>query len=362
MWWIVGAILLFAAIGIAARLLNRGSGDYDSFTRRLRRRPHRDAFRGSDDVDEPPQRRVAIIVNPTKVEGWSEVRARIAGVCAANAWAPPTWVETTVSEPGTTQARAAVQDGADLVCALGGDGTVRAVGKGVVGTGIPLGLLAAGTGNLLARNLDLPMYSIERALLVALTGQNKTVDVGHIVMERAENNHEPEEDHFLVMAGLGFDAAVMAGAPESLKRQVGNAAYIASGVRNMWGPQFKIKMSVDGGIPFSRRAKTVLFGNCGKIFGGLVLMPEAKIDDGFIDSVIMSPKGLAGWTAVLARVVSRKRRGHPIVDHHTGREITVRCDRPEELQLDGDTLGQVRRVTVRVLPGALVVRVAPTEA
>ena len=91
-------------------------------------------------------------------------------------------------------------------------------------------------------------------------------------------------------------------------------------------------------------------------------MPEAKIDDGFIDSVIMSPKGLAGWTAVLARVVSRKRRGHPIVDHHTGREITVRCDRPEELQLDGDTLGQVRRVTVRVLPGALVVRVAPTEA
>ena len=150
----------------------------------------------------------------------------------------------------------------------------------------------------------------------------------------------------------------MAGAPEHLKRQVGNAAYILAGLRNMKGPQFKARLSVDGGMEFTRRTRTVLLGNCGKIFGGLVLMPEAKIDDGLIDAVAMSPKGIVGWTAVLARVVSRQRKGHLIVDHHTGHEIRVRMDRPEELQLDGDTLGPVRSVTASVRSGALVVRVA----
>jgi diacylglycerol kinase family enzyme len=303
-----------------------------------------------------------VVVNPIKVTDLPEVHARFAWVCAANGWSPPSWLQTTADEPGTVQARRAVEEGADLGGALGGDGTVRAVVKGLLGSETPIGLLPGGTGNLLARNLDLPIDSVEKALVVALTGHNKSVDVGHIVIDRSGEDHTPEEDHFVVMAGLGFDAAVMAGAPEHLKRQVGNAAYIASGLRNMWGPQFRIRMSVDGHLPFSRRAKTVLFGNCGRIFGGLVLMPEAKIDDGLVDAVIMSPKGLAGWTAVLARVLSRQRRGHPIVDHHTGTEITVRCDRPEELQLDGDTLGPVRRVTVSVVPKALVVRVPPPAA
>ena len=357
LWWIVGAVVLFAAIGVAAAMANRGTGDYDALSQRLRRRrPHRDTFRETPVDDEPP-RRAAVIVNPTKFDDLPDVRARIAGVCAANGWGPPIWAETTVAEPGTSQARQALAAGAVLVCPLGGDGTVRAVAKALVDTGTPLGLLPAGTGNLLARNLDLPIDSIEKALVVALTGHNKSVDVGHIVIDRSEGS-AAEEDTFFVMAGIGFDAAVMAGPPEHLKRQVGNAAYILAGLRNMKGPQFKARMSVDGGMEFTRRTRTVLLGNCGKIFGGLVLMPEAKIDDGLIDSVVMSPKGIVGWTAVLARVVSRQRKGHPIVDHHTGREIRVRFDRPEELQLDGDTVGPVRSVTASVRPGALVVRVA----
>ncbi len=357
LWWIAGAILLFGVIGIAAALGNRGSVDYDALTQRLRRRrPHRDSFREAPTPEEP-LRRAAVIVNPTKFVELSDLRARVAGVCAAHGWGQPIWVETTAAEPGTAQARQAVLDGAVLVCPLGGDGTVRAVAKALVDTETPLGLLPGGTGNLLARNLDLPLDSVEKALVVALTGHNKRVDVGRIIISRSDDA-EPEEDTFFVMAGLGFDAAVMAGAPEHLKRQVGNAAYILAGLRNMKGPQFKARISVDGGMEFSRRTRTVLLGNCGKIFGGLVLMPEAKVDDGLIDAVVMSPKGVVGWTAVLARVVSRQRKGHPIVDHHTGHEIRVRCDRPEELQLDGDNVGPVRAVTGSVRPGALVVRVA----
>ena len=393
-WWLLGVVVLIAVIGVVATMANRQSGDYDALTGRLRgRRPPRDAFGDRDDEDETPRKRAAIIVNPTKFTDVSEVRARIAGVCAAHGWGPPIWSETTIEDPGGGQARAAIAEGAAVVCPLGGDGTVRQVAKALLGTGVPLGVLPAGTGNLLARNLDLPLDSIEKALVVALTGQNKTVDVGQVVIQPDLSSGSgsgsgsgsavspaggsgasgasgtagdtvtptgPEEvvDHFLVMAGLGFDATVMADTDEALKQKVGMAAYVVTGLRNMHGPQFKVRVSVDGGIEFSRRTKTVLLGNCGKLFGGIVLMPDSKIDDGLIDAVLLSPKGIVGWTAVAARVVSRQRKGHPIVDHYTGAEVKLRLDRPQEIQLDGDIIGQARQITAAVVPRCLVVRVA----
>ena len=378
MWgWLLGAVVLIAVIGIVATMANRDSGDYDALGGRLRgRRPPRDAFGEREEEDEAPRKRAAIIVNPTKFADVAEVRARIAGVCAAHGWGPPIWSETTIEQPGGEQARAAIAEGAAIVCPLGGDGTVRQVAKALIGSEVPLGVLPAGTGNLLARNLDLPLDSIEKALVVALTGQNKTVDVGQVVIEPEPSQvaaptsahpddatptpaaPEPITDHFLVMAGLGFDATVMADTDEALKQKVGMAAYVVTGLRNMAGPQFKVRVSVDGGIEFTRRTKTVLLGNCGKLFGGLVLMPDSKIDDGLIDAVLLSPKGVVGWTAVAARVVSRQRKGHPIVDHHTGTEIKIRLDRPQEIQLDGDIIGQARRITAAVVPRCLVVRVA----
>ena len=361
-WWALGALVLFIVIGGVAAAANRGAVDYDALTERLRgRRPPREAFGDRADDAAAPLKRAAVIVNPTKFDDLPDVRARVAGICAANGWAAPSWHETTIADPGTGQARAAVAEGVDLVCALGGDGTVRAFAKGLIGGEVPMALLPAGTGNLLARNLDLPSDSMERALLVALTGQNKTIDVGQVVIDRGESA-ELTTDQFLVMAGLGFDATVMAGTDEALKKKVGMAAYIVTGLQNMKGPQFKVRVSVDGGMEFTRRTQTVLIGNCGKLFGGLVLMPEAKVDDGLIDAVLLSPKGVVGWTAVAARVVSRRRKGHAIVDHHTGTEIRVKTDRPKDLQLDGDIVAEAVSVTASVLPRALVVRVAqPTS-
>ncbi len=358
-WWVVAGVLLVAFVVLLVR--SRDSDrPYDAWSRHRRRRPPRDRFRQSP-AEPTPLKRAAVIINPTKFDDLVALRTRITEICSEHGWGPTIFAETTVDDPGTGQARAALADGADLICPLGGDGTVRAVGKALVGSEVPLGLLPAGTGNLLARNLDLPLDSIESALEVALTGHNRTIDVGRIVIDRSGEDHAPTDDVFLVMAGIGFDAAVMADADDELKAQVGYAAYIVSGLRNMYGPQFKIRMSVDGALPFTRRTKTVLLGNCGRIFGGLVLLPQAKVDDGLLDAVVMSPKGIVGWTGVLARVVSRQRKGHAIVSHHTGTEFVVRLDRPEELQLDGDTMGPVRTVTVTAAPAALVVRVAPPQ-
>jgi diacylglycerol kinase family enzyme len=130
-----------------------------------------------------------------------------------------------------------------------------------------------------------------------------------------------------------------------------------SGAKNLRGPQFKVRIKIDDEAEFSRRARSVVIGNCGKITGGLVLMPRAQVDDGWLDAVILSPVGVVGWVAVAGRVVSQKRKGHERVDHLRLRSVVIRCDRPEAVQVDGDTLGQARALSATVDPLALVVRV-----
>lgn len=356
MVWLAGVVLVLIVIAAVVALQRRTPTDSGPAARRGRR-PHRDEFRRDGDPKPAPLRRPGIIVNPTKFADLPALRRRVTDACRAEGWGEPIWLETTISDPGTGQARQAVAEGAVLVCPLGGDGTVRHVAAALVGTQTPLGLLPGGTANLLARNLALPVDSIERALAVALTGQNKRVDVGRLSVDRSGQHEHPEEHIFLVMAGLGFDAAIMAGAPEHLKARVGPAAYVLSGIRNLTGPGFRARVRLDDELEFGRRTRTVIIGNCGRLLGGLVLMPDALVDDGKLDTILISPKGVVGWTAVAGRIVTRQRRGHPVIDHHTGREVEVRADRPEEVQIDGDTIGPARAVTATVDHLALVVRV-----
>ena len=299
----------------------------------------------------------AIIVNPTKFDNIDAVREQVTKGCLAGGWTEPLWVETTEQDPGTGQARQAVLDGATLVCPLGGDGTVRAVAAALVGTETPLGLLPGGTANLLARNLSLPMDSLDDALKVALTGQNKRIDVGRLTVKLSGEREHTEKHIFLIMAGIGFDAAIMADAPERLKKTVGPLAYTFSGAKNLRGPQFKVRVKIDDEPEFSRRTRSVVIGNCGKITGGIVLLPQAQVDDGWLDAVLLSPVGVVGWVALAGRVVSRKRKGHTRVDHHRLRSMTIRCEHPEAFQIDGDSLGRARSLSATVDPLALVVRV-----
>lgn len=360
-WWIVGAIAAIAVLvgGIA---LWRGSRTPEGalVRRRLLGRPHRDSFRPHP-PELPALKRAAVVINPSKLNDLTTVQQLLTEVCRESGWDTPTFLETTVEEPGTAQARQAVADGADVVCALGGDGTIRAVATGLVGSGIPLGVLPGGTGNLLARNLLLrapaaPVPTLEQAMRIALTGRNTAIDLGCVAIERPGTD-EPEQEHFLVMAGFGADSSVMNDADPKLKRQIGTGAYVVAGLRNMYGPQFKIRVSIDGGLEFSRRTRSMLIGNCGRLFGGLDLMPDAKLDDGRLDAVILSPKGVVGWAAVAASAATRHRQGHALMDRHTGARMRARADRPEPIQLDGEVMGVAIGLTAWVQPRALVVRV-----
>ena len=300
--------------------------------------------------DEPTRRRLAIVVNPAKFDDLAPVKRTVHQVCTKAGWPEPQWYETTEQDPGTGQAEQAVTDGATLVCPLGGDGTVRAVAAALAGGEVPIGLLPGGTGNLLARNLKLPLDDLEAALENTLGGRPRPVDVGTVRFDRGESHT------FLVMAGVGLDAETMANADEGLKKLVGWPAYLVSGAKALFSKGFRVQLAADAERAVSQRARTVVIGNCGELTGGVALMPDAQVDDGYLDTVLAAPKGLVGWGALVLDIVTRHHRGHPRLRSFRSKEVTVRTVRPVEAQLDGDAVGQVRLVQAQVRPAALLVQ------
>ncbi len=297
------------------------------------------------------ERRVlAVILNPIKIVDSEAFKLRFDRAARAAGWDEPLWFETTVDDAGASMARAAVAAGADLVVAAGGDGTVRVVCSEMAGSGVPVGVIPAGTGNLLARNLRIPLLH-DLAMDTVLRGQDRAIDVVRI------EGDSLEPTRFVVMAGLGLDAAIMDGIPDALKARLGWPAYVITGARHLRYPAVRVDISVDGGEPVRRRARTVVIGNVGSLQGGIPLLPDAEIDDGVLDVVVVAPRRLFGWLSVVARVVTRRRRTDDRLDRFTGTSVKITAAVATPRQLDGDTVGAGIELLAQIEPGILLVRV-----
>ena len=297
-----------------------------------------------------------VVINPSKFDRPHHAKALITQECRAFGWRTPVFLETTVEDSGGGQARQALELGADVVMACGGDGTVRLVAQVMAGTGVPMGILPAGTGNLLARTLDVPINDISAAVRVALTGAVRPVDLGWVRVD------EDEERPFLVMAGMGFDGEIMAATDGDLKEKVGAAAYVAAAARQLNGHRTRIRIAVDDSVG-TRRVRSVIIGNCGKLQGGIELMPMAEVDDGKLDVVTLTPRGVVGWGAVSMAVLTKRHWGHTPVEHAQGERIDVRSQKALTAQVDGDAVGEAIRLRARLDRHALRVRVGgPVEA
>lgn len=299
-----------------------------------------------------PARRAAVIINPMKSSG-EDFKAAFFRLCETQGWAEPLWLETTAEDTGLGQAREALKAEVDVVIAAGGDGTVRCVAEILAGTGTPMGLVPMGTGNLLARNLGIDITDPVAASLDVLKGTDTAVDVVRACLDHAE-----DEQLFLVMAGLGYDAAIMANTVDELKDRVGWLAYVDAGIRHLPGKPVKAKISVDGQHPVRRRIRSVMVGNCGKIMGGVEIFPDAKVDDGILDVVILAPVGKLGWFSVLAGVFGRNNSKNTSVEYFTGKSAEITLDHEQEFQLDGDHLGKAKHLKVTVEHEALRIRMS----
>ncbi len=291
--------------------------------------------------------RAAFVVNPTKVSSPAALRQRAETFMSRAGWEPPLWLETTEDDPGVGMCKQAVEEGCTVVFVCGGDGTVMAAATALSGTDVPMAILPLGTGNLLARNLDLPLDDEPAALRIGVHGATRQIDVGAI-----------EGKRFVVMAGLGFDAAIMRDAPERLKKTVGWPAYIVSGAKHMRGRRISVTITIDGGEPIERHVRTVLAGNVGKLQGGLLLLPNARPDDGVLDIAVLAPRNALDWARLTGRVLRRKDVPDRRMERFQGKHVVIEAGRPQPRQLDGDLIEDGQTMDIEIEAGALAVRVA----
>jgi diacylglycerol kinase family enzyme len=319
---------------------------------------------------ETPSRRAAIIYNPTKVD-LAKLKRAVAKSQKDAGWADSIWLSTTVDDIGGGQARQAIEQRVDVVLTAGGDGTVRAVAEGLRGSGVPMALLPAGTGNLLARNLDIAMTQLAASVRTAFSGVDRAIDVGVIELERED--HSREVHSFVVFAGLGLDAKMIANTRPELKRRVGWLAYVDAIARSVRDSEkIRMRYRLDNEPERTMNVHTVLVGNVGLLPGNVLLLPEAEPDDGLFDIVTLRPDGFGGWVQIWVRIVwengvlRRSSVGRRLAglnrDVRTlrylkGRRISVKLDRPEDFELDGDEFGLVIGFDAHVDPAALIVRV-----
>lgn len=373
--------LAIAALAVAVVALVVALGLRAQQTRQ--RRAHGDEALPVEEpaLEDDPRELVAFVANPSKPDV-AGLEAVVRASFADAALPEPLWFETTVEDPGVGQTRAALAQGADVVVAVGGDGTVRAVAEGMVGSSRTMGLVPVGTGNLLARNLDLPVGDARAALAVVIAGSDRPVDVGWVKVLRyadvtpAEGDEpgtapdparDTDKEHiFLVIAGLGFDAAMVADTDDDLKAKVGWVAYFVAGIRHLHGRRMRARIQLDDTPPVDARLRSLLIGNCGRLPGGLTLLPDAVIDDGILDVAAIDTRGgVVGWAQLFGEVVMQGlgvRNDLPAkigrIDHARARRVRVRVEGGEQAQVDGDVLGLAVEIEARVDPGALVVRTA----
>lgn len=315
------------------------------------------------------QRRAAVVVNPTKVR-MSALESAVAAQEAKGGWAAAEWFETSADDDGRAAVERAAASSPDLIVVAGGDGTLRAAAAVLAGSGIAIGVIPSGTGNLFARELGLPVNNLASAVATAFDGDDRPVDLGFARLER--DGGDSEERAFLVMAGIGLDAHMAAHTNQKLKKRIGWLAYSDPIARSILGNRrFDMTYGLDDKPDVEMRAHTVIVGNSGSLTAGMLLIPDAVIDDGLLDAVVMRPKGGGGWTNIgyrlaFNRVLHRTRFGRFIgrltpkpraILYAQAKTLRVRFREPQEIQLDGDPNGSVIAVHLRVEHSALTIRV-----
>lgn len=286
-------------------------------------------------------------------------------------WQPSVWFSTSKDDAGRSAAEDALAASPDVLVVVGGDGTVRTIAQTIYAAEVPMAIVPTGTGNLLARNLRLPLTDLERAVTAAFDGRDRIID---IVSARLDHESGEVSEHiFLAMAGIGLDAAMAVNSNVRLKSVLGWLAYVPPIARSILSNKsFRMYPRVDWKHRTTAPAHTMIVGNCGVLTGDIVLMPAAVVDDGLLDVVILRPGRLIGWTPigfrlaangiVYRRSLRRERTPRALPSsrtafHDQATHFEATFDEPQLIELDGDIVDHITRVRFEILPRRLALRV-----
>ncbi|MCU1501194.1 MAG: transcription regulator [Ilumatobacteraceae bacterium] len=293
----------------------------------------------------PPH--VGVVANTDKLRGRDVKRLRAALHDAGYGNAP--WIEIAKGSEAKKAARKAVRAGAEVVLVCGGDGSVRAAAEALVDGDVALAVLPAGTANLFAGAFDLPSDPKEVVDLIRAGGR-RTIDTG-----------ECNGQTFAVMAGAGFDAAMIDSADDQ-KERLGTIAYVRAGVHEARTREvFEARVAIDGSTFFEGPATCVLVGNIGTLKGGVQAFPDASVTDGLLDVAVVTAAGMREWAALMLDAVRHRQRATAHAQLGRGADIVVELDRKHRYELDGGMKGRAKRLRLSAHPHSLVV-CTPTPA
>ena len=265
-------------------------------------------------------------------------------VLEAEGIADPLWIEVPKSKRAPAQVQRALDDGAELVFAWGGDGMVQRCVDVLAGSGASLAIIPAGTANLFASNLGIP-HDIEEAVAIGLRGDRHEFDVGRFNGER-----------FAVMAGAGFDAAMIRDSGDGgLKERIGRAAYVWSGSENLRSKPFRATIEVDGAEWYKGKATCILLGNVGKLVGGVEVFEDARPGDGKLEVGVVTADGVLDWSRMMGRAVAGSLGDSPFTQTTKARDVKVKLSRKVLYELDGGDRTKVKSFKVKVEPRAISV-------
>lgn len=290
---------------------------------------------------EPKQIGVVVHADKTLGGGLEELRSALADIGHAD----PPWYEVPKSKKAPKAIRSMVEDhGVDRVLVWGGDGTVRRAIDTVISRKLDasIGILPAGTANLLASNLSIPV-DLRAAVDIAVNGDPRPIDVGQM-----------NGAYFAVMAGAGFDALLIRDAEEGrLKERFGKAGYVAAGIRNRDVSPAVATIEVDGKLWYHGDASCVLVANVGTILGGLEAFPDASPVDGRLNVGVVAARSASEWIRLMASATLRRAEASPLTEMITARQLTISFDRTLPWEVDGGDRKRTAAYEVRCVPDAI---------
>ena len=287
--------------------------------------------------------RIGVVVHAGKTlgGGLEELRSALADVGRAD----PPWYEVPKSKKAPEAIRSMVKDdGVDRVLVWGGDGTVRRAIDSIISRKLDasIAILPAGTANLLATNLDIPI-DLRAAVEIAVHGDARPIDVGQM-----------NGAYFAVMAGAGFDALMIRDAEDGLlKERFGKAGYVVAGIRNRDVSPAVATIEVDGERWYHGDASCVLVANVGTILGGLKAFPDASPVDGRLNVGVVAARSASEWLRLMASATMRRAATSSLTEMVTARELTISFDRSLPWEVDGGDRKRTTTFEVRCVPQAI---------
>lgn len=236
-----------------------------------------------------------------------------------------------------------IDEGIELLFAWGGDGTVKQCIEAIGAQPLPLAVMPAGTANLLAVNLGIPT-DLEAAVDIGLFGRRRRIDVGRV-----------DGELFAVVAGTGFDAALIAKADDGLKERWGSLAYLLAGIGSVGIEAVEAVIDVDGRRWFEGKTTLVLVANMGSLVGGVRAFPGSLPDDGLLEVGVATAESAAEWARTFGRLLAGDPTRSPLVVATAAERIDVRLARKTAHQVDGEDRPERQDYCFRVVPQAVTV-------